>query len=190
MPNHATKQANTAHLSTMSCLLYDHCFSFMSLLFYVPDKFQEHIMPKSVSTFQTVWLDPDWAPWIRRAPLDTDAYCTFCRKTFSISSIGRSAIISHLKSEKHKSNAPGLSSDQPSLGFFGIDGRNSTATAPTPNTASSSPTIQSRRCASVLKRIALRRQQQRHLYRQLELVLLCLDWIIALYYGSTWYAPR
>lgn len=57
------------------------------------------------STFQSDWLDPeinpDWAGWLRRGQLDTEAHCLLCKKTFSVANGGRAAVSSHTRSGKH-----------------------------------------------------------------------------------------
>src|SRR5690242_7407430 len=88
------------------------------------------------STFQEEWLDParnpDWAPWIRRTKVKTEAYCFYCRKEINIVSMGRQAIISHAKSDRHISNIPGRSADQPSLQNYGVMRSQLSTSAATP----------------------------------------------------------
>lgn len=63
-------------------------------------------MPKYDSTFKQDWLDPkkfpDFASWLRKEKLDTEAYCILCRKTISVASQGKASLDGHAKSEKHK----------------------------------------------------------------------------------------
>uniref|UniRef100_A0A915KY19 BED-type domain-containing protein n=1 Tax=Romanomermis culicivorax TaxID=13658 RepID=A0A915KY19_ROMCU len=80
-------------------------------------------MPKRVTTFQKEWMDPDpnpdWVLWVPPGRLDTEASCTYCKKEFSVSTMGRQALISHAKGDKHQRNEPQRSADQLSLKCFG-----------------------------------------------------------------------
>uniref|UniRef100_A0A915IRJ0 Transposase n=1 Tax=Romanomermis culicivorax TaxID=13658 RepID=A0A915IRJ0_ROMCU len=53
-------------------------------------------MLKRVTTFQKEWMDPDlnpdWAFWVRPGRLDTEASCTYCKKEFSVSTMGHQAL--------------------------------------------------------------------------------------------------
>lgn len=65
-------------------------------------------MPKK-SLFNNDWCDkqlnPNWSIWLE--PLEKNPYfakCSACKKSFSLSNMGRQAIISHEKGPKHKKN--------------------------------------------------------------------------------------
>lgn len=60
-------------------------------------------MPGKCS-FQTCWLDkPEFKEWLARVPGDTcSAACKICRKNFSVSSLGVTAVTSHANGKKHK----------------------------------------------------------------------------------------
>lgn len=58
------------------------------------------------STFQNTWTNktahPIWSQFIRRVPNDPHSvYCSWCRKAFSVRSMGAQAIRSHEKSKGH-----------------------------------------------------------------------------------------
>uniref|UniRef100_A0A915IDJ1 BED-type domain-containing protein n=1 Tax=Romanomermis culicivorax TaxID=13658 RepID=A0A915IDJ1_ROMCU len=61
---------------------------------------------QNTSKFPLDWInpstEPSWSDWLQ--PVDGDPYkvhCTVCRKTFSLSNMGRQTIKSHLCSAKH-----------------------------------------------------------------------------------------
>ena len=61
-------------------------------------------------SFQRDWMDPElhpqWSKWIRPVSGDSNqAHCAYCRKNFSLSNMGQTAIKSHAKHKKHKENA-------------------------------------------------------------------------------------
>ena len=52
--------------------------------------------------FKDSWLqDSAMSVWLKRASSQNEAYCSFCKKTFDISSMGKSALLSHSKGKKH-----------------------------------------------------------------------------------------
>uniref|UniRef100_A0A915HG20 BED-type domain-containing protein n=1 Tax=Romanomermis culicivorax TaxID=13658 RepID=A0A915HG20_ROMCU len=57
------------------------------------------------STFQNDWLNPDINPdlalWVRAGRDRNSACCAICNKIIDISSMGKQALTSHLKSQKH-----------------------------------------------------------------------------------------
>lgn len=55
--------------------------------------------------FNQNWItsNPGWAKWLQPAPGDKfSARCTICKKTFSLSNMGRQAVESHSASKKHR----------------------------------------------------------------------------------------
>uniref|UniRef100_A0A915IDS2 BED-type domain-containing protein n=1 Tax=Romanomermis culicivorax TaxID=13658 RepID=A0A915IDS2_ROMCU len=63
-------------------------------------------MPAKKVAFQSSWINPDlhkkWAEWLRAVPNDKhSAYCKLCKKSFSLSNMGRQAIVSHSTLTKH-----------------------------------------------------------------------------------------
>ena len=51
-------------------------------------------------------LNPSFSQWVQEVKDDKmKATCTVCKKTFSLSNKGSTALKSHEKSEKHKKNA-------------------------------------------------------------------------------------
>ena len=58
-------------------------------------------------------LNPNFSLWVQEVKDDkTKATCTVCRKTFSLSNMGSTALKSHEKSEKHKKNAASVNDRQ------------------------------------------------------------------------------
>jgi len=55
------------------------------------------------SYFNNGWLlEEDYKLWIEKVPTDiSSARCSVCRKTFSLSNMGKNALDSHRKSTKH-----------------------------------------------------------------------------------------
>ena len=70
-------------------------------------------MPNSSCViFQDSWVkDPSFSPWLKRSgSKNNEAYCTLCKKTIDYKSMGRSALVSHMKGKKHLSLASASSS--------------------------------------------------------------------------------
>ena len=58
---------------------------------------------KYKSKFQDVWLeDEEFKVWLQKEKVDTQAYCTLCKKSFSIVTHGKMSISLHASGEKHK----------------------------------------------------------------------------------------
>ena len=54
-------------------------------------------------TFQDKWLEqPEFKPWLSRDKLVHNAYCRICSRSIDIRSMGRTALISHMKGKKHE----------------------------------------------------------------------------------------
>ncbi|KAE8742181.1 hypothetical protein FOCC_FOCC012267, partial [Frankliniella occidentalis] len=61
------------------------------------------VMPPNQPTyFKSEWLNVPEFKHIKEAKSNTDAYCTLCKKTFKLSSMGSRALTSHINGEKHK----------------------------------------------------------------------------------------
>ncbi|GFO10721.1 peptidase m20 domain-containing protein 2 [Plakobranchus ocellatus] len=62
-------------------------------------------MPNSTCvTFQDSWLqDPCFSGWLKRSSSNSEAHCSICKKNFDFKSMGRSALVSHMKGKKHLS---------------------------------------------------------------------------------------
>lgn len=70
--------------------------------------------------FQDRWLsDPEVSGWIKRCPTDASAaICKFCPgQVISVATMGRQALISHMKGQKHKLKVE-AHNKQPSVGAF------------------------------------------------------------------------
>ena len=86
-------------------------------------------------TFNSDWMDTSLNPqflWVRPVKDSSQkAMCSLCKKTFSLSNMGRQALISHMDSDKHKkyekSNLTNIDS------FF------KRVSVPTPNHQSTAP---------------------------------------------------
>ena len=53
--------------------------------------------------FQDNWLSDDkFSAWVRRAPTSLKAHCRVCKRDFDISTMGRTALTSHAKGDKHQ----------------------------------------------------------------------------------------
>ena len=65
-------------------------------------------MSLSKSVYNPDWsnkdVNPDFAVWVRAVSNDPySAYCSFCKKKFSLSNMGKQALTSHAKnSKRHK----------------------------------------------------------------------------------------
>ena len=58
-------------------------------------------------------LNPSFSQWVQKVKDNkTKTTCTFCKKTFSLSNMGSTALKSHIKSEKHKKNASSVNDRQ------------------------------------------------------------------------------
>ena len=58
-------------------------------------------------------LNPSFSQWVQEVKDDkTKATSTACKKTFSLSNMGFTALKSHKKSEKHKKNAASVNDRQ------------------------------------------------------------------------------
>ncbi|XP_063744625.1 uncharacterized protein LOC134867752 isoform X3 [Eleginops maclovinus] len=57
--------------------------------------------------FNANWLSiGQFADWLKRVPADdSEAYCTFCKRTLKLGTLGIKALESHTKSSKHKESA-------------------------------------------------------------------------------------
>lgn len=65
--------------------------------------------PKGVCTFQTDWLCDPELHWVEKVEKDvTKAFCRLCQTSISLSSMGRTALTSHMKGQKHKSKATAI----------------------------------------------------------------------------------
>ena len=59
-------------------------------------------MPGKCS-FQECWLqDNELKTWVKRTKISSEATCRICLKNIDISNMGRAALVSHAKSEKHR----------------------------------------------------------------------------------------
>ncbi|XP_049518510.1 uncharacterized protein LOC125943340 [Dermacentor silvarum] len=71
-------------------------------------------------TFVQDWTNPkhcEFAAWVRPVECNANAaYCTLCRKQFSLSNMGRRAVTSHAESKKHRLAASGAKT--PSVASF------------------------------------------------------------------------
>ena len=62
-------------------------------------------MGRNKCVFSCKWLSHNNYSWVRECKEDKyKALCSVCNKTFDIGAMGESALKSHMKSEKHKSN--------------------------------------------------------------------------------------
>ena len=68
-------------------------------------------MSKDHSTFLDDWLkDPEFSGWVPKVPNDSlSAKCKFCKKTFTLSNMGRQALVSHAIGKKHLKNVHSIS---------------------------------------------------------------------------------
>jgi len=59
--------------------------------------------PGKKTVFNVDWLkDEKLSPWLRENANDKfSAYCSFCKKTFSLSNMGKQSLASHARSSKH-----------------------------------------------------------------------------------------
>ena len=70
-------------------------------------------MGRNKCVFSRKWLSHNNYSWVRECKEDKyKALCTVCNKTFNIGGMGESALKSHMKSEKHKSNQASTSGVQ------------------------------------------------------------------------------
>lgn len=76
-------------------------------------------MASKHASFQGDWLtDSLFSSWLERVPNNTNsAKCKLCYKTFSLSNMGRRAVISHMQSKKHASSS-NASSQSSSMKMF------------------------------------------------------------------------
>lgn len=61
--------------------------------------------PQKKTLFNSAWLqDENFSSWLKKDNNNTNAaYCKFCMKSFSLSNMGRQALLSHASGNKHKS---------------------------------------------------------------------------------------
>lgn len=61
--------------------------------------------PQKKAIFNSAWLlDEKFSSWIKKDDNNPNAaYCKFCMKSFSLSNMGRQALLSHASGNKHKS---------------------------------------------------------------------------------------
>lgn len=53
--------------------------------------------------FQDIWLQQkDFIPWLAKSQSSTSATCKICSQTISLSNMGKRAVESHHKGEKHQ----------------------------------------------------------------------------------------
>ena len=53
--------------------------------------------------FQCTWLRiKEFESWLNKGPNHSVAYCKLCQQSFDVSNMGRSALNSHAKGQKHK----------------------------------------------------------------------------------------
>ncbi len=96
--------------------------------------------------------DPVFRDWVKLVQTDKrKAFCLYCDKTIDISTMGKSALNSHLKSEKHEQNKSKSKRTSSIKSFFGPAPSSSSkinvpdqpdthnVTPPTPSTSSSIP---------------------------------------------------
>lgn len=71
-------------------------------------------------TFNMVWLDDDaFKSWLKPVANNKyQAYCTLCKKTLELSSLGIKALHSHGKSERHQGSLKGLQGMQTITQFW------------------------------------------------------------------------
>ncbi|KAI4465306.1 protein lzic [Holotrichia oblita] len=67
--------------------------------------------------FDIKWVNPelndDWSNWLEPFKNSTnEGWCRLCKKTFSLSNMGRQAVISHQKSKKHQLNITSVGMSQ------------------------------------------------------------------------------
>lgn len=92
-------------------------------------------MSNKTTNFQLDWINPetseDWSKWLFPVSNDSKrAYCKICSRSFSLSNMGRQAIISHSTSSKHIAQKKEIASHDSIANFF-KPGSSSSAT-PTP----------------------------------------------------------
>ena len=52
--------------------------------------------------FSSDWLtDPNFVQWLVSVPENSKSKCRLCKKTFSLSNMGRQALMSHTSGQKH-----------------------------------------------------------------------------------------
>ena len=57
---------------------------------------------KGKARFSKAWCDEgDFKDWLRESKDNNDAYCLYCKKTFSLSNMGRTSVVSHSNSGMH-----------------------------------------------------------------------------------------
>lgn len=90
------------------------------------------------TVFNLEWTDeclnPQWARWIQ--PVKNDpykAYCRFCLKTFTLSNMGRQAILSHERSAKHKKIIDGEKKQMKISQSFAVPAKSDKAEVSSPN---------------------------------------------------------
>ena len=102
-------------------------------------------MPNSSCVvFQDSWVkDPSFSPWLKRSgSKNNEAYCSLCKKTIDYKSMGRSAIVSHMKGKKHLSLASASSSsDKCSMLNFVTNSKGKLTTPTATEQSSPAPTF-------------------------------------------------
>ena len=86
-------------------------------------------MPKWKSNFNPNWLhNPEFSTWLVHRD-DSSAHCKLCEKTFSITTLGISALRSHAKGVKHKDKISQQKQSTTVLDFFAHSKNESTTSA-------------------------------------------------------------
>jgi len=58
-------------------------------------------------------LNPQFSSWIKQVPTNKNqAHCNLCLKNFELSTMGRSAVVSYLKSSTHIRNSSAVNANQ------------------------------------------------------------------------------
>ena len=80
-------------------------------------------MANKKASFQMDWMDPavnqEWSEWLRPVEKDSNReFCKICNKSFSLSNMGRQAVISHMGYSKHVKQKQLLESNTGISTFF------------------------------------------------------------------------
>ena len=83
-------------------------------------------MASKVTLFRAEWLtNPKYSTWLEKTSVSTEAYCKHCHKNIDLLNMGRGALESHMKGQKH-SDASGTNSGT-IKSFFKEQGESSSA---------------------------------------------------------------
>ena len=120
---------------------------------------------KAICSFNREWTDktlnPLFSSWIKEVSTNRhQSHCSLCLKNFELSSMGRGAVTSHLKSSSHARNS-GAANTSHNISSMLI--KKETVVNPPVNEVRSNrwkqPQMNHRRCLPLLMRVPLRSSQ-------------------------------